>query len=79
MSELSKEERIQRGDEAKRVLESPAFIQATEAVKQNMHDDFLNRPFSLESAQAFFAFNSTVEAIQTKLRSYSDDGRAAAR
>ena len=75
---MDKEKEIQRGQQAKRILEDPIFVEAIQKIRQDLELQWLNSDIKdSEQRENIFLMRRMTEVVVMQLQSVLETGKLA--
>ena len=76
--ELDKEQ--QRGQQAKRILEDPIYIEALQKVSQELDQEWINSPIrDTEGRERIYMMKKMLNVLHVQIKSVMDTGKLASK
>ena len=77
---MDKEKEIQRGQQAKRILEDPIYIEALQKVSAELRQEWLNSPIrDTEGREKIYMMEKMLNVLLVQLRSVLETGKLASK
>jgi len=77
---MDKEKEIQRGHEAKRILEDPIFVEAIQKVSAELDHEWLNSPIrDTEGREKIYMMKRMLNVLHVQLQSVMETGKLASK
>ena len=75
---MDKEKEIQRGQQAKRILEDPIFVEALQKVSQELDQEWINSPIrDTEGREKIYMMKKMLNVLHVQLKSVMETGKLA--
>ncbi len=75
---MDKEKEIQRGQQAKRILEDPIYIEALQKVSQELDQEWINSPIrDTEGREKIYMMRKMLGVLHVQLQSVMETGKLA--
>ena len=75
---MDKEKEIQRGQQAKRILEDPIFVEALQKVSQELDQEWINSPIrDTEGRERIYMMKKMLNVLHVQLKSVMETGKLA--
>ena len=75
---MDKEKEIQRGQQAKRILEDPIYIEALQKVSQELDQEWINSPIrDTEGREKIYMMKKMLNVLHVQLKSVMETGKLA--
>ncbi len=75
---MDKEKEIQRGQQAKRILEDPIFVEALQKVSQELDQEWINSPIrDTEGREKIYMMRKMLGVLHVQLQSVMETGKLA--
>ena len=75
---MDKEKEIQRGQQAKRILEDPIYIEALQKVSQELDQEWINSPIrDTEGREKIYMMKKMLGVLHVQLQSVMETGKLA--
>tara|TARA_R110001583_G_scaffold90336_1_gene232172 strand:- start:40 stop:285 length:246 start_codon:yes stop_codon:yes gene_type:complete len=75
---VDKEKEIQRGQQAKRILEDPIYIEALQKVSQELDQEWINSPIrDTEGREKIYMMKKLLNVLHVQLKSVMETGKLA--
>jgi len=75
---MDKEKEIQRGQQAKRILEDPIFVEALQKVSQELDQEWINSPIrDTEGREKIYMMKKMLGVLHVQLKSVLETGKLA--
>ena len=75
---MDKEKEIQRGQQAKRILEDPIFVEALQKVSQELDQEWINSPIrDTEGREKIYMMKKMLGVLHVQLQSVMETGKLA--
>ena len=75
---MDKEKEIQRGQQAKRILEDPIYIEALQKVSQELDQEWINSPIrDTEGREKIYMMKKLLNVLHVQLKSVMETGKLA--
>jgi len=77
---MDKEKEIQRGQQAKRILEDPIFVEALQKVSQELDLEWINSPIrDTEGREKIYMMKKMLNVLHVQLQSVMETGKLASK
>jgi len=77
---MDKEKEIQRGQQAKRILEDPIYIEALQKVSQELDQEWINSPIrDTEGREKIYMMRKMLGVLHVQLQSVMETGKLASK
>jgi len=77
---MDKEKEIQRGQQAKRILEDPIFVEALQKVSQELDQEWINSPIrDTEGREKIYMMKKMLGVLHVQLQSVMETGKLASK
>jgi len=77
---MDKEKEIQRGQQAKRILEDPIFVEALQKVSQELDQEWINSPIrDTEGREKIYMMKKMLNVLHVQLQSVLETGKLASK
>ena len=77
---MDKEKDIQRGQQAKRILEDPIFLEALQKVSQELDQEWINSPIrDTEGREKIYMMRKMLGVLHVQLQSVMETGKLASK
>jgi len=77
---MDKEKEIQRGQQAKRILEDPIFVEALQKVSQELDQEWINSPIrDTEGREKIYMMKKMLNVLHVQLQSVMETGKLASK
>ena len=77
---MDKEKEIQRGQQAKRILEDPIFLEALQKVSQELDQEWINSPIrDTEGREKIYMMRKMLGVLHVQLQSVMETGKLASK
>ena len=77
---MDKEKEIQRGQQAKRILEDPIYIEALQKVSQELDQEWINSPIrDTEGREKIYMMKKMLGVLHVQLQSVMETGKLASK
>ncbi|PQM57145.1 MAG: hypothetical protein CML39_00815 [Rhodobacteraceae bacterium] len=77
---MDKEKEIQRGQQAKRILEDPIFLEALQKVSQELDLEWINSPIrDTEGREKIYMMKKMLNVLHVQLQSVMETGKLASK
>ena len=77
---MDKEKEIQRGQQAKRILEDPIFVEALQKVSQELDQEWINSPIrDTEGREKIYMMKKMLGILHVQIKSVMDTGKLASK
>ena len=75
---METEKEIQRGQQAKRILEDPIFVEALQKVSQELDQEWINSPIrDTEGREKIYMMKKMLNVLHVQLKSVMETGKLA--
>ena len=75
---METEKEIQRGQQAKRILEDPIFVEALQKVSQELDQEWINSPIrDTEGREKIYMMKKMLGVLHVQLQSVMETGKLA--
>jgi len=75
---MDKEKEIQRGQQAKRILEDPIYVEALQKVSQELDQEWINSPIrDTEGREKIYMMKKMLNVLHVQLKSVMETGKLA--
>ena len=75
---METEKEIQRGQQAKRILEDPIYIEALQKVSQELDQEWINSPIrDTEGREKIYMMKKMLNVLHVQLKSVMETGKLA--
>ena len=75
---MDKEKEIQRGQQAKRILEDPIYVEAIQKVSQELDQEWINSPIrDTEGREKIYMMKKMLNVLHVQLKSVMETGKLA--
>ena len=75
---MDKEKEIKRGQQAKRILEDPIYIEALQKVSQELDQEWINSPIrDTEGREKIYMMRKMLGVLHVQLQSVMETGKLA--
>jgi len=75
---MDKEKEIQRGQQAKRILEDPIYIEALQKVSQELDQEWINSPIrDTEGREKIYMMRKMLGVLHVQIQSVMETGKLA--
>ena len=75
---METEKEIQRGQQAKRILEDPIFVEALQKVSQELDQEWINSPIrDTEGREKIYMMRKMLGVLHVQLQSVMETGKLA--
>ena len=77
---MDKEKEIQRGQQAKRILEDPIYIEALQKVSQELDQEWINSPIrDTEGRERIYMMKKMLNVLLVQIKSVLETGKLASK
>jgi len=77
---MDKEKEIQRGQQAKRILEDPIYVEALQKVSQELDQEWINSPIrDTEGREKIYMMRKMLNVLLVQLQSVMETGKLASK
>ena len=77
---METEKEIQRGQQAKRILEDPIFVEALQKVSQELDQEWINSPIrDTEGREKIYMMKKMLGVLHVQLQSVMETGKLASK
>ena len=77
---MDKEKEIQRGQQAKRILEDPIFVEALQKVSQELDQEWINSPIrDTEGRERIYMMKKMLNVLLVQIKSVLETGKLASK
>jgi hypothetical protein len=75
---MDKEKEIQRGQQAKRILEDPIYVEALQKVSQELDQEWINSPIrDTEGREKIYMMRKMLGVLHVQIQSVMETGKLA--
>lgn len=75
---METEKEIQRGQQAKRILEDPIYVEAIQKVSQELDQEWINSPIrDTEGRERIYMMKKMLNVLHVQLKSVMETGKLA--
>ena len=75
---METEKEIQRGQQAKRILEDPIYVEALQKVSQELDQEWINSPIrDTEGRERIYMMKKMLNVLHVQLKSVMETGKLA--
>ena len=75
---METEKEIQRGQQAKRILEDPIYVEAIQKVSQELDQEWINSPIrDTEGREKIYMMKKMLNVLHVQLKSVMETGKLA--
>lgn len=77
---MDKEKEIQRGQQAKRILEDPIYVEALQKVSQELDQEWINSPIrDTEGREKIYMMRKMLGVLHVQIQSVMETGKLASK
>ena len=77
---METEKEIQRGQQAKRILEDPIYVEAIQKVSQELDQEWINSPIrDTEGRERIYMMKKMLNVLQVQIKSVLETGKLASK
>ena len=77
---METEKEIQRGQQAKRILEDPIYVEAIQKVSQELDQEWINSPIrDTEGREKIYMMKKMLGILHVQIKSVMDTGKLASK